>query len=71
MFLHIRHPDIALRVWKDEVIHMEEAVTTIIENEIIPFVGLGIASGVALGTVFSLLAYGIFKAISLLNIKNY
>lgn len=50
---------------------MAEQVLRIAEEEIIPFAMEGIAAGFALGTIFSLLAYGIVKAISLLNINNY
>lgn len=50
---------------------MAGQVLRIAEGEIIPFAMEGIAAGFALGTIFSLLAYGIVKAISLLNINNY
>lgn len=50
---------------------MAEQVLRITEEEIIPFVMEGTAAGFALGTIFALLACGIVKAISLLNINNY
>lgn len=47
-----------------------EQILRIAEEEIIPFMLEGIAAGFALCTVFALLSYGIYKAISLLNINN-
>lgn len=49
---------------------MEGLVLDIIESEIIPLIAMGIVSGFALGTLFALAAWGIFKSVSLLNIKN-
>lgn len=49
---------------------MEDMILSIVKEEIIPFAAEGIGAGFVLGTLFSLAAYGIFKAISLLNIKN-
>ena len=49
---------------------MDEMILNIVKEEIIPLAAEGIGSGFAIGTLFSLAAYGIFKAISLLNIKN-
>lgn len=50
---------------------MEEIILTIVQDELIPLAAEGIGAGFVLGTLFALAAYGIFKAISLLNIKNY
>ena len=50
---------------------MDEPILTITENEIIPLLLLGICGGFAIGTIISFTAYGIFKALRLVNIiKN-
>lgn len=49
---------------------MAEQVLIIAEEEIIPFIVEGIAAGFAMGTIFGLLAYGIYKAMGLLNINH-
>lgn len=49
---------------------MEEIVLEIVKEEIIPLAAEGVGSGFAAGALLSLAAYGIFKAISLLNIKS-
>lgn len=54
----------------EEVIPVQEQVLSIVESELIPLITEGICVGFILGTLFSLAAYGVFKAISLLSIKN-
>ena len=49
---------------------MDELILNIAKEEIIPYIAEAIGEGFAMGTLFSLVSYGIFKAISLLNIKN-
>lgn len=48
--------------------NIENLILEITKNEVIPLICLGIVTGFALCTVISLLAYGIFKAFSLVNI---
>lgn len=50
---------------------MVEMVFEIVNEEIIPLAAEGIGSGFAMGALFTLVAFGISKAISLLNIKIY
>lgn len=50
---------------------MEGQVLEIVKGELIPLIGEGVAAGFMLGTVSAFLVWGAFKAISLLNIKNY
>lgn len=50
---------------------MAEQILTIAEQEILPFMSEGIATGFAWGSICALISYGIVKAISLLNINNY
>lgn len=47
-----------------------EQVLIIAEEEIIPLIAEGTAAGFGMGTIFGLLAYGIYKAMGLLNINN-
>lgn len=49
---------------------MEHLIEQFATAVAIPILCYGILSGFALGTVLHLLSYGIFKAISLVNIKN-
>lgn len=49
---------------------MTEQMIRITEEELIPFAAEGIGSGFAMGTIFALLAFGIYKAMGLLNINH-
>lgn len=49
---------------------MPDDVLEIAFREVIPFIGEGVIGGFIIGTLFSLAAFGVFKAISLLGIKN-
>lgn len=49
---------------------MTEWMLQITKDELIPFLAEGIGIGFAMGTIFALLAYGIYKAIGLLNINH-
>ena len=55
---------------KDEVMALQEQMLGIVKEELIPLISMGVCSGFIWGTLFSLAAYGIFKAISLLGIRN-
>lgn len=55
---------------KDEVTAVQEQVLEIVKSELVPLISEGACAGFILGTLFALAAYGIFKAISLLGIKN-
>lgn len=55
---------------KDEVITVQEQILGIVKEELVSLISIGVCSGFIWGTLFSLAAYGIFKAISLLGIKN-
>jgi hypothetical protein len=47
-----------------------EWMLQITEEELLPLLAEGIGSGFAIGTIFALLALGIYKAIGLLNINH-
>ena len=49
---------------------MPDQIIGIVENELISLISLGVCAGFIIGTLFALAAYGVFKAISLLGIKN-
>ena len=49
---------------------VQEQILGIVKEELIPLISMGVCSGFIWGTLFSLAAYGIFKAISLLGIRN-
>ena len=49
---------------------MPDQIIGIVENELISLISLGVCAGFIIGTLFALAAYGVFKAISLLSIKN-
>lgn len=54
----------------EEIISMPDQVLGIVQEELVPLISLGVCSGFVIGTLFALAAYGAFKAISLLGIKN-
>lgn len=53
------------------IAEISEQILAIAEQEFLPFMIEGVIMGFAMGSLFSLAAYGIVKAISLLNINNY
>lgn len=60
----------AVEIIAEEIVSMPDQVLEIVDEELISLISLGVCGGFMIGSLFALAAYGVFKAISLLSIKN-